>query len=155
MDYCPWTGLLSSNQTSSFSHGHPRLRHWDTYRHIVVLSGSPLLNFSALSFNPWTIHVDTLITDFIGTTSNCCRLLSIYADRGLHELPSNEFEVRKGCRMKTRGQSNLAKAASNALHTLHALDSRTTAIPKICRGSQKLQVGHVTQTRTRIWPTVA
>jgi len=44
----------------------------------------------------------------------------------------------------TRAQSNLAKAASNVLHTLHALDSMTIAIPKICRGSQKSKVGHVT-----------
>jgi len=54
----------------------------------------------------------------------------------------------------TRGQSNMAKAASNAPHTLHALDSVTIDVPKICRGSQKLK-GHVTQMRTRIWPTVA
>jgi len=55
----------------------------------------------------------------------------------------------------TRGQSNLAKAASNALHTLHAWDSITIAVPKIWRGSQKLKVGHVTQMRTRIWLPVA
>jgi len=42
----------------------------------------------------------------------------------------------------TRGQSNLAEAASNALHTM---DSMTITIPL-----QKLKVGHMTQTRTRI-----
>jgi len=47
----------------------------------------------------------------------------------------------------TKGQSNLAKAASNAPHTLHALDSMTVAVSKICGGSQKLKVGHVTKTR--------
>jgi len=47
----------------------------------------------------------------------------------------------------TRGQSNLAKAASNASHTLHALDFITIAVPKICGGSQKLSVSHVTQIR--------
>jgi len=54
------------------------------------------------------------------------------------------------CSLTTKGQSNLAKAASNVLHTLHALDSITIVVPKICRGSQKLKVGHVTQTRTSI-----
>jgi len=34
----------------------------------------------------------------------------------------------------TKGQSNLVKAASNALHALHALDS--TTIAKICSRSQ-------------------
>jgi len=53
-------------------------------------------------------------------------------------------------RIVARGQSNLAKAALNAPHTLHALDFITIAIPRICRGSQKLNVGHVIQTQTRI-----
>jgi len=39
-------------------------------------------------------------------------------------------------RNQTKGQSNLAKAASNALHTLHALHSITIAVPKICRRSR-------------------
>jgi len=30
-------------------------------------------------------------------------------------------------------------------HTLHALDSITIAVRKLCRGSQKLKVGHVTR----------
>jgi len=55
----------------------------------------------------------------------------------------------------TRSQSNLAKAASNALHTLHALHSITIVTPKVCMGSQKLKMGHMTQTQTRIWPTFA
>jgi len=42
-----------------------------------------------------------------------------------------------------KGQRNLAKAASNAPHTVYALDSITIAVPKICSGSQKLEVGHV------------
>jgi len=50
----------------------------------------------------------------------------------------------------TRGQSNLAKAASNAPHA-HTLESITIAIPKICRGSQKLKVRPVIQTRIRIY----
>jgi len=50
--------------------------------------------------------------------------------------------------IKTRGQSNLTKAASNAPRVL----TITIAVPKIWRGSQKLKVGHVTQRRTRIWP---
>jgi len=49
-------------------------------------------------------------------------------------------------RYQTRGQSNLLKAALNASHTLHALDSITIAIPKICRGLQNLKVAQVTQT---------
>jgi len=36
----------------------------------------------------------------------------------------------------TRGQSNLAKAASNARHTLHSQDSVATAVPGICKQSQ-------------------
>jgi len=45
-------------------------------------------------------------------------------------------------KLTTRGQSNLVKAASNAPHTLHALDS--IAVHKIYRASQKLKIGHVT-----------
>jgi len=47
----------------------------------------------------------------------------------------------------TQSQSNLAKAALNALHTLHALDSITIAVTKIYRGSQKLKVSHMTRTQ--------
>jgi len=50
------------------------------------------------------------------------------------------FHVRN----KARGQSDSAKAASNAPHTVHAQDSLALAVPKICMESQKLKVGHVT-----------
>jgi len=46
-----------------------------------------------------------------------------------------------------------AKAVFPEWFTLHALESIIIAIQKICRGSQK--VDHVTQTRIRVWPTVA
>jgi len=46
-----------------------------------------------------------------------------------------------GCVKETRGQSNLAKAASNVPHTLHAQDSVAVAVPEMCRQSQKLNVG--------------
>jgi len=49
--------------------------------------------------------------------------------------------------IQTRGESNLAKTASNALHTLQALDSITIAVPKIRKRLQKSIVGHVIQTR--------
>jgi len=45
---------------------------------------------------------------------------------------------------KTRGQSNLAKAASNTPHTLHAQDSVAVDVPEIRRQSQNLKVDHVT-----------
>jgi len=47
----------------------------------------------------------------------------------------------------TRVQSKLANAASNRPHTQHTLDSITRAVPKICRGSQKSKVDHMTQTQ--------
>jgi len=49
----------------------------------------------------------------------------------------------------------LTKAASNAPHTLHAQDSLALVVPEICRGSQKLKVGHVTALRTPVSPTFA
>jgi len=48
----------------------------------------------------------------------------------------------------TRGQSNLAKAASNAPHTLHAHDTVVVAVPEIHRQSKNLKAGHVTPTTT-------
>jgi len=39
-----------------------------------------------------------------------------------------------------RGQSNLAKAASNAPQTVHVLDSIAISVLKMCRGSQKFLV---------------
>jgi len=39
----------------------------------------------------------------------------------------------------TRGQSNLAKSASNAPHMLHALESLASAIPEIHGGGVKNQ----------------
>jgi len=44
---------------------------------------------------------------------------------------------------QTRGQSNLAKAALNTLHTLHAQDSIAVAVFEISRQSQNLIAGHV------------
>jgi len=44
----------------------------------------------------------------------------------------------------TRGQSNLGKAASNALHTLHAQDSAAISVSEICMRLQNLKVDHVT-----------
>jgi len=43
-----------------------------------------------------------------------------------------------------RGQSNLAKAASNAPHTLHAQDCLALSVTGTFRRLQKLEVGHVT-----------
>jgi len=48
----------------------------------------------------------------------------------------------------TRSQSNLAKAASNAPHTLHAQDSIAVAVPEICRQWQNLNAGNVTPPMT-------
>jgi len=47
-----------------------------------------------------------------------------------------------------KGQSNLAKAASNALHTLQAQDSVVLAVREECRQSQNLKMGYVTALRT-------
>jgi len=82
-------------------------------------------------------------------------ILKIYphAENGVARLRQIKVYILDDISMaitRTRGQSNLAKAASNAPHTPHALDSITIAVPKVCRGSQKLKVGHVTQTRIRI-----
>jgi len=38
----------------------------------------------------------------------------------------------------------LVKAALNALHTLHALNSIAIVVPKICTGLQKRELGNVT-----------
>jgi len=65
-------------------------------------------------------------------------------------MAPSQLAIDIQARNLTKGQSNLAKAASNAPHSLHAVDSITIAVPKICRGSQKLKVGHVTQPRTRV-----
>jgi len=47
------------------------------------------------------------------------------------------------CYERIRGQSDLAKAASNALHTLHAPQYAASTIAGI-RKDQKSEVGHVT-----------
>jgi len=49
---------------------------------------------------------------------------------------------------KQEGQSNLAKTASNAPHTLRAQDSVAVAVPEICSQSLNVKAGHVTPPRT-------
>jgi len=49
---------------------------------------------------------------------------------------------------RTRGQSNLAKAALNVPHTLHAQDSVAVVVPEICRQSQNLKIGNATSPMT-------
>jgi len=65
----------------------------------------------------------------------------------LHLYDSGLQSTFLQCKMQTRDQSDLAKAASKVPHTLHAQDSVALAIPEISMGLQKLKVGHMTLPR--------
>jgi len=76
----------------------------------------------------------------------CLATVIIHSVVHLQKCTKNNKEdvLKRQYHSVTRGQSNLAKAASNAPHTLHSQDSLATAVPKICTQSQKVQVGHMT-----------
>jgi len=75
-------------------------------------------------------------------TSNA---LEVHNSTTMSSTPRQRYFVHE---VLTRNQSNLAKAASNALHTTR-VGLYNYSLPKICRGSQKLKIGHVIQTQTR------
>jgi len=70
----------------------------------------------------------------------------LYTPPVLTKMQRKNAKTFKNVQQETRG--NLIKVASNAPHTLHALDSVAVAVVKIFRRSQNSTVGHVTPPKT-------
>jgi len=109
-------------------------KNYDDLRNLTSKSGDSVCQYVSVykSESPCPMNCDTVVNK-----QTNAHMQTTFARYTLN-IVNNFFDKI------TRGQSNLAKAASNVQHTLHAQDSVAVAVPEICNLSQKLKVDYVT-----------